>query len=75
MGENPDAALAESLSNEKQITAETPPTFLWHTSADRVVPAQNSVAYYLELRRHEIQILSNARQWLQPRILKIISVR
>ncbi|MCB1018876.1 MAG: alpha/beta hydrolase [Acidobacteria bacterium] len=51
LGENPDAALAESLSNEKQITPETPPTFLWHTNEDTAVPAENSVMFYLGLRK------------------------
>jgi acetyl esterase/lipase len=51
LGENPDAQLAESLSNEKQITPETPPTFLWHTNEDTVVPAENSVLFYLGLRK------------------------
>ena len=51
LGENPDPALAESLSNEKQVTAETPPTFLFHTDEDKGVPAENSVLFYLALRR------------------------
>lgn len=51
LGENPDSALAESLSNEKQITAETPPTFLWSTNEDTAVPAENSVLFYLGLRK------------------------
>ncbi len=51
LGENPDAALAESLSNENQITPQTPPTFLWHTSEDAGVPAENSVLFYLGLRK------------------------
>ena len=41
-----NAALAELFSNEKQVTAQTPPTFLLHTSEDRVVPPQNSVVFY-----------------------------
>ena len=51
LGDNPDAALAESLSNEKQITAETPPTFLWHTTEDAAVPPENSLLFYLGLRK------------------------
>src|SRR5437016_594166 len=34
LGENPDPKLVESLSNELQVTAGTPPTFLFHTTAD-----------------------------------------
>jgi acetyl esterase/lipase len=51
LGENPDAALVESLSNEKQVTAETPPTFLFHTSEDTGVPPENSVLFYMALRK------------------------
>jgi len=43
----PDAKLVESLSNEKQVTNKTPPTFLAHTSEDTGVPPQNSVLFYL----------------------------
>jgi len=51
LGPNPDPALVESLSNETQVTAQTPPTFLFHTDADSGVPAENSVAFYLALRK------------------------
>jgi len=51
LGETPDPALVESLSNETQVTRETPPTFLFHTNADTGVPPENSVQFYLALRR------------------------
>jgi acetyl esterase/lipase len=51
LGENPDPQLAELLSNEKQVTAETPPTFLFHTNEDQGVPPENSVLFYLALRK------------------------
>jgi len=38
-------------SNEQQITAYTPPTFLFHSSDDKVVPVGNSIAYYQALIR------------------------
>ena len=50
LGENPDPKLVENLSNEKQVTGQTPPTFLFHTDADKGVPAENSVLFYLALR-------------------------
>jgi acetyl esterase/lipase len=50
LGNHPDPALLESLSNEKQVTAQTPPTFLFHTDEDTTVPAENSVRFYLALR-------------------------
>lgn len=49
LGHNPDPQLMESLSNEKQVTARTPPTFLFHTDEDKLVPPQNSVLFYLAL--------------------------
>lgn len=51
LGENPDRSLVAWLSNEQQVTPETPPTFLFHTNADTGVPPENSVYYYLALRR------------------------
>jgi acetyl esterase/lipase len=51
LGENPDKDLMENFSNEKQVTSETPPTFLVHADDDKVVPAENSVAFYLALRK------------------------
>ncbi len=51
LGDAPDSQLAESLSLEKQVTPRTPPAFLFHTNADTGVPPENSVAYYLALRK------------------------
>jgi acetyl esterase/lipase len=51
LGEHPDAALARSLSSDLQVTAATPPAFIYQTNADTVVPAENAVAYFLALRK------------------------
>jgi dipeptidyl aminopeptidase/acylaminoacyl peptidase len=51
LGEKPDPALAASLSNQTQVTSETPPTFLFATSDDDVVPVQNTIEFYLALRK------------------------
>jgi acetyl esterase/lipase len=51
LGENPPADLARGLSNETQVTARTPPAFIYQTDADKTVPAENAVAYYLALRK------------------------
>ncbi len=60
--------LVRSLSSEKQVTAETPPTFLWHTDEDRGVPPENSVVFYLACRRHgvpaELHIFRTGRHGL-----------
>ena len=50
--QHPD--ILHDLSNERQVTAETPPTFLFHTDADTGVPAENSVAFYLALRKAKV---------------------
>jgi len=54
LGEDAGAELVRSLSNEKQVTAETPPTFLFHTDEDSGVPAENSIYFYLALRRAKV---------------------
>jgi acetyl esterase/lipase len=54
LGANADAALAAQLSGERLVTKETPPTFLFHTNADTTVPPENSVHYYLALRRASV---------------------
>jgi acetyl esterase/lipase len=45
LGENPSKELIALLSNEKQVSPETPPSFLMHTRADKVVPWENSYLY------------------------------
>lgn len=54
LGDTPDPALVESLSNETQVTSRTPPAFLFHTDADSGVPAENSVLFYLALRKAKV---------------------
>jgi acetyl esterase/lipase len=51
LGDNPDPKLMESLSGELQVTAQTPPTFLFHTNADTGVPPENSALFYMALRK------------------------
>ncbi len=51
LGDNPDPKLVDLLSNEKQVTGQTPPVFLFHTTADPVVPVENSVLFYMALRK------------------------
>jgi acetyl esterase/lipase len=54
LGENPDPALVTALSNDLQVTAETPATFIFHTTADTAVPVENSIRFYLALRAAKI---------------------
>ncbi len=54
LGENPDPELVKQLSNEEQVTAQTPPTFLWHTYEDSGVLPQNSIQFYLAMVQHGV---------------------
>lgn len=51
LGENPDPALVENLSNEKQVTKDTPPCFVWTTMEDKAVPMENSLQFITALRK------------------------
>lgn len=50
LGADYDPAMPMRLSNEKQVTAQTPPTFIVHAHDDTVVPPLPSVEFYLALR-------------------------
>lgn len=54
LGKDPSPELVESLSNEKQVTAETPPCFVWHTAEDKAVPAENSLRFYSALVAQQV---------------------
>jgi dipeptidyl aminopeptidase/acylaminoacyl peptidase len=45
LGDTPDPRLLEDLSNERRVTARTPPAFLFHTAEDTAVPVENSLAF------------------------------
>jgi acetyl esterase/lipase len=51
LGDPPDPALVELLSNERHVTPRTPPTFLWHTADDVAVPVANSILFFEALTR------------------------
>jgi acetyl esterase/lipase len=54
LGDKPDPKLLDSLCNETQVTAKTPPTFLFHTNEDSGVPPENSILFYLALRKNKV---------------------
>ncbi len=54
LGPDPAPELLDYLSNDKQVTVDTPPTFLFHTDEDNVVPAENSIIFYLALRKAQV---------------------
>ena len=51
LGEDPAPELVELLSNEKQVTKDTPPCFVWHTYEDAGVKVENSLEFAAALRR------------------------
>jgi acetyl esterase/lipase len=54
IGENPSVEMLNSVSCEKNVTANTPPCFIWHTCEDTAVPMENSMEFASELRKHEV---------------------
>jgi len=49
IGENPNQEMVNIFSNEKNVTAQTPATFLFHASDDKGVPVENSLLFYRAL--------------------------
>lgn len=56
LGDKPDAKLVELYSNEKQVTKDTPPVFIFHTSADAAVLPENAVRFYLACKRAKVPV-------------------
>ena len=56
LGNTPSMALIDSLSNEKQVTEDTPPTFLVHGTVDNVVPWRNSQEFYDACMAHQVKV-------------------
>lgn len=54
LGKEPAPELIDLFSNEKQVTAKTPPTFLAHALNDKPVPPENSKAFYTALQAHKV---------------------
>lgn len=56
LGEKPSQELIDLMSNEKQVTNQTPPTFLFHTTDDTAVPVENSLLFYQALRNANVPV-------------------
>ena len=54
LGEVPSEELVTYFSNDLQVRSDTPPAILIHTDEDKVVPPENSINYYLALRKFNI---------------------
>jgi len=68
LGKEPSAELIKHLSNELQVTANTPPTFLWHTANDSVVKVENSLAFAAAMSKAKVpfalHVFENGRHGL-----------
>ncbi len=54
LGPDKDEKQEEHLSLDKRVSKDTPPTFLWHTVTDPVVPVENSLSFACALQAHHI---------------------
>jgi acetyl esterase/lipase len=54
LGPAPDAKAVELFSNEKQVTKDTPPTFLAHALDDTLVVPENSESYFQALQKNKV---------------------
>jgi acetyl esterase/lipase len=54
LGSNPSPQLAELFSNDKQVTAQTPPAFLAHAVDDKAVPLEHSQSFYAALQAKHV---------------------
>ena len=51
LGNDPSPELIRELSNELQVTKDTPPCFIWHTYEDNAVPVENSLQFAEAMRK------------------------
>ena len=54
LGKNPSPELVKLLSNELQVTTNTPPCFLWTTFEDKTVPMENTMLFAEALRKNQV---------------------
>nr|WP_046375424.1 alpha/beta hydrolase [Spirosoma radiotolerans] len=56
LGKNPSRQDVDLFSNELQVRANTPPTYLTHAADDKLVDVDNSIAYFEQLRRQKVPV-------------------
>lgn len=54
LGDDPTQAVLANLSDDTQVTKDTPPTFIFATTDDGVVPVMNSVVFYTALVKFDV---------------------
>lgn len=55
IGKNASVEKIKYYSNEQQVTAQTPITFLVHAADDKTVPVQNSIDFFTALKKHNVK--------------------
>ena len=56
IGKNPLQEDKDLFSNELQVKANTPMTWLTHAADDKVVDVDNSVQYFEQLRKNKVEV-------------------
>ena len=56
IGEKPTPEKTQLYSNELQVTAQTPPTFLVHAGDDGAVPVENSLRFYQACIKNKVLV-------------------
>jgi acetyl esterase/lipase len=68
LGEDTSVEIRNTYSSEKQVSMDTPPTFIWHTSDDASVPVENSLLFASALSKKnvpfELHTFENGRHGL-----------
>lgn len=54
LGMNPSDEALHSYSADRQVTAQTPPTFIWTTANDATVPVENSLLFAAALSKDNV---------------------
>ncbi len=54
IGKKPSEEMVHRFSNEEQVTAQTPPTFLIHAVDDDIVPVANSISFLEVLHKNKV---------------------
>ncbi|WP_055109228.1 alpha/beta hydrolase [Paenibacillus ihumii] len=54
LGANPPRETLDAWSSDQRVAPDTPPTFIWMTADDSVVPVENSLLFAAALSRHKV---------------------
>ena len=54
LGPNPSDQLRQELSADVNVSSQSPPSFIWHTADDDVVPVANALLFAQALNAHQV---------------------